>query len=94
MNNNLDLFNNPMVESARLNMNAEQIQQYKKMGEQFYENFDFDTGTHAPADPVDLALIELKASLRSGLHPSCLTADEVEIMVNQCGENWMEKFGY
>ena len=37
---------------------------------------------------------ELKISIRSGLHPSYLNDDEIEVLVTAYGEEWYTQFGF
>ena len=41
---NIDLFNNPMVDSAKKALTPEQMEEYKKIGEYMYNNDVFKSG--------------------------------------------------
>ena len=103
--NNMDLFNNPMVNNARKNLSQKQIEDYKIKGEQMYGNINFENST-IPTDntnisvnnnlPVEMieATMYILDSIRSGLHPSMLKTNEKELLKESYGEKWYEKYGY
>jgi hypothetical protein len=93
----MDLFNNPMVTSARKAMTPEQIENYKKIGEYMYNNPSFkfaEQGTNVKkADSKDFLEYAVHA-LRSGGDPNDLSQEEIRELVSAYGEKWYENFGF
>ena len=91
----LDLFNNPMVNSAKRSMKKEDLEMLKEWGEAVFGNIDFETGVieQFPAPMID-ALAYIECSLRSGQHPSTLTDDEKDLLEKIKGKEWYKKWGY
>ncbi len=87
MNQN-NLFDNPMVRSARASMTTEQLEDYQEQGKYMFEMLDFTK------DPLDAYIISLTESLKAGIHPSYLEKDEQLIMENAYGKEWFKKFGW
>ena len=88
----MSLFDNPMVNSASSAMTPEQKNKYKTVGEEMYNNIDFETGK--VLDNVKDSSDYIYIQIRSGLHPSYLTEDEKKVMFQVHGDRWYEKFGY
>ena len=90
-----DLFNNPMVNEAKSSMTPEQLEDYQRMGEEMYNTIEFETSKLL--NPEKSSNIELESvayvveGLKSGLLPSELDEDEVALLVNHYGEDWMDK---
>lgn len=69
---------------------------YKRFGEKFHSSFDIEKG-----EPVDLSTINMEESLayiveslKSGLHPSYLTEDEIHMLRSGYGDEWFKNWGY
>lgn len=90
--NQYDLFNNPMVEAARQSMSPEMLEKYKRLGESMYKDIDFENGTIQ--NVIDESLKKMDHTLKSGLHPSMLSDDEKNLLKEEIGEKWYEKYGY
>jgi hypothetical protein len=90
-----DLFNNPLINAAREALTPEQIEHYKQIGEVMYKDIDFELNqvVNMPQPMVD-ALTYVSEGLKSGLHPSYLDNDEINLLKEGFGDNWFEKFGY
>lgn len=90
-----NLFNNPMVNSAKKSMAQEDLDRYKEWGEAVFNNIDFESGLieQFPAPMID-ALAYVENSLMSGQHPSTLTEDEQDLMLKIRGDQWYKKWGY
>lgn len=94
-NSYIDLFNNPMVEAARKNLSQEDIERYKHLGEQFYNNIDFVNGKTDQDNIPDQwndCLVYIEEALKSGLKPSDLEADEITFVQNIHGNDWYDKW--
>jgi hypothetical protein len=91
---NYDLFDNPMVRSARESMSQETLDEYKKIGEDMYEQVEFETGTvlNNTEDPFVEFVAYTAEALKSGMDPVYLNPDETKIMEEhyQC-KDWYEK---
>lgn len=87
-----DLFDNPMVRSAKNAMDADTIAHYQKMGESM---FSIDFENPVPDKTMDdMVFDSITQSLRSGLPPKDLMADERTMLVDRLGETWYTAFGY
>jgi hypothetical protein len=93
---NMDLFDNPMINSIKKQMSPEQLENYKKIGEQMYNNVDFQNCqvlNNIPPPMVE-ALAYISEGLKSGLHPSYLDEDEIKVLKECYGEEWYTKWNY
>lgn len=92
----MSLFNNPMIENAQKSMTNEQKEHYKRIGEEMYNNIDFEKGEILTN--IDNSIKEsgkyIYIQVRSGLHPSYLEENEKEIMTQVYGKEWYKEFGY
>lgn len=92
-----DLFNNPMVTSALKSMSSDQLQRYKELGEEMYSSVNHADSTLLNSLPPPLAesaayIIE---GLKSGLLPTDLDENEINIMEEAYGKNeWYIQYGY
>jgi hypothetical protein len=92
----IDLFNNPMVQSARKSMKPEDLQRYKDWGEAvFTDDIDYETAsvTKYPSPMLD-ALAYIETAIKSGQHPSTLRDDEKKLLEEMRGKEWYKKWGY
>jgi hypothetical protein len=91
---NYDLFDNPMVRSARESMSQETLDEYKRIGEDMYNQVEFETGTvlNNTDDPFVEFVAYTAEALKSGMDPSYLNPDEIRIMEEhyQC-KDWYQK---
>lgn len=84
-----DLFNNPMVQSARASLNPKDIDMYKEWGEKVYKHFNFDDPRQSNRyDPLSNIRFEIVESLKSGLDPNLLSDNEKNIMIEFYGYDW------
>jgi hypothetical protein len=90
----MNIFEN-MKKSFLENAKEEDIQKYQKFGEQFYNSFDVNTGAPV-SNCIDMeeSLAYVVESLKSGLHPSYLTEDEILLLRAGYGDEWYKKWGY
>ena len=93
----MELFNNPMVESARKAMSPEQQEEYKRIGEYMYNNDVYkvnEIGSKVKeAGNADLILYATEA-LKSGGNPNDLSGAELRALIDIYGDRWYEKFGF
>jgi len=90
-----DLFNNPMVNSAKNAMSKEDLKRYEDWGHAVFDDIDYETTSITQYPPPMLnALAYIEDSLNSGQHPSTLTKDELSILSEMLGEEWYLKWGY
>jgi hypothetical protein len=91
-----DIWNNPMVNNALKAMSKEDLEKYKKVGEQLYGNINFEDSTIVKhlMTPVDEAVAYVEEGLKSGLLPRDLDENEVILLQKTYGEEWYEKFGF
>jgi hypothetical protein len=90
---NNDLFNNPMVESAKKALSVEQMEEYKKIGEYMYNNNIYNQNNIIVNNEENILAYAVE-SLRSGLKPSDLSQAEKQCLVSTYGDNWYEKFDF
>ena len=76
---------NEFIENLRKKMNPEQRQDYEKKGQDFFSNFDFETGKMFK---VENRHTEILSALRSGLDVEDLDQEELEIMEKKFGRDW------
>lgn len=91
----MDLFSNPMVESAKNALTDEQKQDYKKIGEYMYNNQNYnivEQGSQIKDAQVEDILVYAITALRSGGDPHDLSQKELQELENYYGEKWYEQF--
>jgi len=87
--------NQALYNQAIGSLTPEQIAQYKKTGEEMYNTVDFNTSQIINSEPLFMESIAyITESLKSGLHPSCLSKTEIEVMQQAYGADWFIQFGY
>ena len=90
-----NLFDNPMVRSARSSMTKEDLERYQDWGHAVFDDIDYETGNiNQYPPPMINALAYIESSLKSGQHPSTLNEDEINILNEMKGNKWYEKWGY
>ena len=95
-----DVRTKELFDSIRKNviqgMSEEQVEQLKKLGEKFHESFDVTSGSVRDLNVIEMeeALAYVVESLKSGIHPSYLTEDEVAMVKAGYGEEWYKNWGY
>lgn len=93
----IDLFNNPMVDMARKAMSPEQIENYKKMGEYMYNTVNYkvaEVGSQVKPPTEENLILYATESLKSGLSPVDLSDEELRALIQVYGEKWYERFDY
>ena len=91
-----DLFNNPMVNNALKALTPEQIEDYRKIGEQVYGNINFEDSkilNNMPA-PMAESVAYVEEGIKAGLLPSDRTEEEVILLTEAYGEKWYERYGF
>jgi hypothetical protein len=91
-----DLFNNPMVNNALKALTPQQIEDYRKIGEQLYGNINFEDSkilNNMPA-PMAESVAYVEEGIKAGLLPCDLTEDEVILLTEAYGEKWYERYGF
>ena len=88
------LFNNEMIKKAKESMTPEQLEEYKKKGEQFFADVNFEDKNGNTVPPVESACAYITEGLKSGMHPSYLDEDEKIVMEEIYGKEWYKKWGW
>jgi len=91
-----DIWNNPMVNNALKAMSKEDLEKYKKIGEQLYGGVNFEDSTivNQLMTPADEAVAYIEEGLKSGLLPEDLDENEVILLQQTYGEEWYKKYGF
>jgi hypothetical protein len=91
-----DLFNNSLVNNALKALSPEQIENYKKIGEQLYGNINFEDAKilNQIAPPTAESVAYVEEGIKSGLLTEDLTEDEVVLLSKVYGEKWYEQYGF
>jgi hypothetical protein len=95
--NNVNLFNNPMVEAALKAMTPEQLEDYQKMGEYMFSATNFEEKNPGPKDlegETVKGVFYIQEALKSGLHPEDLEQKEIQLMHDIYGPEWYTEYGY
>ena len=102
-----DLFNNPQIKRAKESLPPAVRAQYEQIGENIWnqmeasqaslvnnsgEDINF-TGENLPP-PVEEAAANIAEAIKSGLHPTLLDDDEVNLMKECFGSRWYTHWGY
>jgi len=102
------IFSNPGIQEALLRMPPEQVEYFRKMGEEMYKGMDVMEGNEGGVDlenmngTLDTAQTEqmheahanIVNQIRSGMHPSYLEEEEKEVMKRVYGKEWYAAFGF
>lgn len=91
----MDLFNNPMVDSAKKALTEEQMEEYKKIGEYMYNNVDYknaEIGSKVKEANDDDLIVYASMALKSGADPHDLTQDELAALIRVYGNEWYKNF--
>lgn len=91
-----DIWNNPMVNNALKAMSKEDLEKYKKIGEQIYGNINFEDSTvvNQLITPVEEAIAYVEEGIKSGLLPEDLEENEVILLHKTYGEEWYKRYGF
>jgi hypothetical protein len=93
----IDLFNNPMVDAARKAMTPEQVEEYKRVGEYMYNSVNYqiaETGSKVKPPTEENLIVYAVEGLKAGLDPMDLSDEELRALIQVYGEEWYEKFDY
>jgi|APFre7841882793_1041355.scaffolds.fasta_scaffold00117_8 hypothetical protein len=93
--NENDLFNNSMISNAKKNMTEDEINRYKRLGEEMF-SIDFgDAGLSEVGEAsMEECKIHIEKCISSGLHISYLSTEEKNFMFSYVGDKWWEKYGF
>lgn len=84
------LFSNKALRDSFDRLPQKEKDYFRSVGEYMYAN-DY-TGTLD--DEIDRSYIYVSQSIKSGLHPSSLTEDEIGVMKSKEGDKWYSNYGY
>jgi hypothetical protein len=91
--NNSSLWNNPFINNLKETLSKEDQDRYKKIGEEMYSVNFVNAGKNLP-DFMEDSLISVFESLKSGMHPSALSEDEIRLLEEVFGKSWYTIFNY
>jgi hypothetical protein len=95
------LFDNPMVNAARREMSADQLDGFQRMGQEYYGGIDFEQFKPQPideskkdfffqrADYSEVEYLQLQLALKSGLQPEDMSPEEQALMASVDGPDWI-----
>lgn len=91
-NEMFEIMKNKMLEG----LSDEDREAYARFGKKFHSSFDVDTGTVKDLSTISMeeSLAYVSESLKSGLHPSYLTEDEIAILRAGYGDEWYKRWSY
>ena len=89
------LFDNPMVNNALKAMSPEQLDEYKRIGEQLYGNINFEDSKiiNNMPPPMEESVAYIEQGIKSGLLPEDLDENEVVLLEQAYGPEWYLKYG-
>ncbi len=87
-----DLFKDPGISAIVSKISPSQRKIGQKKGEYLYSS-DYDKITGESKKYID-TLTFIHEGMKSGLRPSQLDSEEVELMQKNYGETWYETYGY
>ncbi len=92
----MDLFNNQMVNKALMSMTKEEIDNYKKIGEQLYGTVNFEDSKviNALPPPMEEAVAYVESGIKSGLLPCDLDENEIALLTESFGKEWYKRYGF
>ena len=93
--NDLSLFSDPRQSSAKENMSKDDLNHYEQIGKQFHESINYTTGenTGVPIpQPISESISYIEMGLRSGLSPEDLDENEIKIMEEYLGTDWLKNY--
>ncbi len=93
--NDLSLFSDPRWSSAKENMSKDDLNHYEQIGKQFHESINYTTGenTGVPIpQPISESISYIEMGLRSGLSPEDLDENEIKIMEEYLGTDWLKNY--
>jgi hypothetical protein len=78
------------------NMSPQDIEKYKKYGENMYGSVDYEATQvdKMMNSPVDDSIFYIIEGIKSGLHPSMLEDDEKDLLLKIKGDEWWKEYGY
>jgi hypothetical protein len=92
----MDIWNNPMVNNALKSLSPEQLENYKKIGEQMYGTVNFEDSKiiNQMGPPIEESVAYIEEGIKAGLLPCDLSEDEVHILSTAYGDKWYEQYGF
>jgi hypothetical protein len=92
----MDLFDNPMVQSAKRAMTQEQLDEYKRIGEYMYNNKNYvevETAKKSPPTTQELAMYAYEF-IKAGGDPKDISDEELNALFQIKGKEWYKDFGF
>ena len=90
-----NLFDNPTINQAKKSLSVAEKERYEDWGHAVFDDIDYEHIAQTKYPPPMLnALVYIEDSINSGQHPSTLTNDEKNVLVEIRGFKWYEKWGY
>ncbi len=85
-----------MVNKALMSMSKEDIENYKKIGEQLYGSVNFEDSKviNSMPPPMEEAVAYVESGIKSGLLPSDLDENEIVLLTDAFGQEWYKRYGF
>ena len=92
--NQYSIFEDPKMKAAFKNLSKEDQEAYTKQGEHMYSKNYVDTKEMNEDEKMIDAAAYISEALKSGLRPSQLESNEIEVLRTVFGENWFTRFNF
>lgn len=93
----VNLFSNPMVDTAMKALTPEQLEEYQEMGKYMYSANNFEEKNPQPKSleqETVKGIFYIVEALKAGLHPKDMDARELQLMYEIYGSTWYEDYDY
>ena len=87
------VFDQSYIKQMEAGMSDEQKGNFKNIGEDYYKNLSINENGDLE-NLIVLAVFEITEALKSGLHPNELSKEDIDILVNNLGEDWYLQFHF
>lgn len=88
------LWDNPIAKQAEKNLDQASIDRLKTAGKRMYNTIDYSNATPLCEDQQVDAVAKITEFIKSGMHPSYLENNEIELLKNTYGPEWYTRFDY
>lgn len=83
--------NPALYDLAKDSMSQEQLDTYKRLGEDLYNTIDYTTNSVLDSDPVLESVAQIVETIKSGMDVSYLDEEDRTVMQEWGGKEWYER---